>query len=231
MPKLKRKPTRKELLRRDVEVARGLEDRGMDWIKANQQTAVIAALIIVVVIGLFFGVRKWGAYKESQAMSLYGQAHAALDPSPQGLARGLDALKAVADKYPNAKAARYAQLERANLLYMLGRPAEAAKVYEDCATRFKGADDLDTLTKQGLAFSRLSAGDLAGAEKLFQELAGARLGAGTAQLNLGLIYERQGKRAEAVAAYKLAAKQAQGTEASLAKARLDTLGEGLAPGA
>jgi len=229
-PRIKKKVSRKELLKTD-EIALTLEEKVWEWVKANQKTVVIAAAAILIVAAVVFGVRKYGAYKEAQAMALYGQAQAGGAPKPEDVPKVLQRLAAVAERYPNTKAARYAQLERANLLYNQGRYAEAAKVYEDALGRFKAGDDLEALAKQGLALCRLSLGDLAGAQKLFQEMAAGKLGAGTAQVYLGLIYERQGNLKEAVAAYRQAAQQAQGPEAALARDRLEFISERQAGGA
>jgi Flp pilus assembly protein TadD len=136
------------------------------------------------------------------------------------------ALKAVSDKYLNTKAAAYAQLERANLLYGAGQAKEAAAIYEGVLGKLKAQDPLTLLAKQGLGYCRFATNDLAGAQRIFSELAAVKSAAGTAQLNLGLIYERQGKLKEAVEAYRKTAAEAGGSEATLANARLEALTPG-----
>lgn len=222
MPKPK-KLSRKELLR-EPEVVTTLQGRALDWVRANQKTATIAAAVLLAAVALVVGVRQYSAHQEAQAMDLYGQAQMVLGANQPGeAAKALQSLEAVSEQYPRTAAARYATLARANMLYEQGRPAEAAKLYQDCLDRFREGDSLEMLTKQGLAYSKLAAGDAAGAEKLFGDLAKAGFGAGSAQLQLGLIYQRQGKLKEAVAAYKKADQLAQGVEKTLAKARLSEL--------
>jgi predicted negative regulator of RcsB-dependent stress response len=225
MPKQKKIP-RKELLK-EPEVVLTLQGRVVEWLKANQKMATVAAAALVVVVALVVGVRQWRAYQETQAMELFGRVKVELaadgTPRPETLGAALQGLASVAQKYPNAKAARFAELERANLLYGQGQAKEAAQIYEDCLSRWKDADELTLLARQGLAYCKLATNDLAGAQKLFEELAKAGFGAGSAQLQLGLLYELQSRVPEAVAAYRKAAEQAKGPEAALAKARLEAI--------
>lgn len=228
MPKVAKKPTplRRRLSEPEA-VVLGLEERAFSWVRANQKVATVAAVVLVTLVSLFIGARKYSAYKEDQAMVLFGQAQAALGPegsvNPSDAGRAMSAFQAVAGQYPNTKAGCYAKLEEANLLYGAGRTSDAAKLYQGCVDQLGATDEVGLLAKQGLAYCELSANDLAGAQKLFIELAAAKFGAGTAQLNLGLVYERQGKLKEALAAYQLAAKLAKGPEGVLANARLEAL--------
>jgi predicted negative regulator of RcsB-dependent stress response len=224
----KKKYSRKELLKKNPEVIRTVWTRMEEWVNANQKTLGIVATVLVVVVGVVFGVHKYGEYREAQAMALYAQAQDAYGPDgapvPEASAKALKTLASVAHQYPSTKAARYAQLEQANLLYSQGRIKEADKLYSASLERYRQNDELDTLAKQGLAYCRLAEGSVETAVKLFQDIAAGKLAAESAQLNLGLIYERQGKLKEAVAAYeKAAAGQVGGPEAGLAKARLEQL--------
>lgn len=223
MPK---KPTRKELLR-EPEVVRTLQQKVQDWVLANQKTAAIGAAALFLAIALVVGVRQWGAYQEARAMELYGQAKVELAADgtvrPESAAQALKELAKVSAAYPKSRAARFAELERANILYSQGKFQEAAAAYSAHLARFKEGDEFALLAKQGLAYSKLGAGDLAGAAQLFQELEGQGFGAGSAQLQLGLIYELQGKLPQALEAYQQAANEARGPEAALANARLEAL--------
>ncbi|MFH0810138.1 MAG: tetratricopeptide repeat protein [Pseudomonadota bacterium] len=225
MPKPK-KYSRKDLLK-EPNLAATLQYKVAGWVKANQQTAAVLAVVVLVAVGAVVGMNKYRSYQEGRATVLYAAAGKALEQaaSAEGKNAGLalEALRAVVQKYPTTRTAGMAQLEEGNLLYSQGRIKEAAKVYESCQSRFKATDDMGLFAKQALAYCKMSLGDLVGAQKLFEELTAAKFAEGAVYLNLGLIYERQGKTTEALGAYRKAALTAHGPEAVIANARREAL--------
>ena len=98
-------------------------------VKPFAHWVAVAAVVIAVVLGVW-GINAWmQGNRETKAAEALIQVTPKADlnaPDPAAAA----ALDKFVKEYPGTRAAREAQLLRANLLYGLGQYAEAAKAYE-----------------------------------------------------------------------------------------------------
>src|SRR5205807_7250704 len=79
-------------------------------------------------------------------------------------------LKAAADAYPSTDAGLYARYQQGATLIALGRPTEAAAVYQDVVNR-AGNGIYGQMARLGLAEARARAGQYDQAINMFKELA------------------------------------------------------------
>jgi tetratricopeptide (TPR) repeat protein len=147
----------------------------------------------------------WGAWGMHARMKAQQEERAAAAMLPvraqvekaDASQESVQALDKFLQEYPGTRAAYEAALLRANLLYRMGRYADAAKAYEALP---RGTDPgWDTLITESLSYCYEGLGDFKKAAEVLKPAAAQSTGAFHSEVikRLALLYERAGNRPEA----------------------------------
>jgi len=137
--------TRRRSLAENPEEVITMAQRLLEQAKRQWKWLALILGLVVVVLAVWFIRDKMQERREEQAALALARLRPPLT-SPQAL----KALEVVVRTYPGAKAAREAQLLRANLLYQVNIFAEAAKAYESLLP--SGDPVWDLLLKESLSY-------------------------------------------------------------------------------
>ena len=184
--------------------------------RRRETMAVLGVIVVAGVAGL--GYSLWGGRTEGRAHELLAEALSLSDarvgapiaPGTPGAGvsfptealraeAALAKLKAAADAYPATDAGIYARYLQAATLIDLGRPAEAAPVYQLVIDR-SGDRIYGQMARLGLADAQARAGQFDQAINAFKELAQRKDGplpVDAILMQLGRAYRDAGKRADA----------------------------------
>ncbi|MBM4300271.1 MAG: tetratricopeptide repeat protein [Deltaproteobacteria bacterium] len=126
-----------------------LAQRLLERVRPYAKWLVLAVVLIAVGLGAWGVNAKMQASREEKAAAALTQVTPKIDLNIPALAAANDLDKFIKE-YPNTRAAREAQLMRANLLYRLAQYSEAAKAYESLQD---GRDPgWDTLVQESLSY-------------------------------------------------------------------------------
>jgi len=181
--------------------AKGLPERKrlIEQIKAHTKWLVVAGVVITVGLGAWGVNAKLQERREHQAAA----ALALVTPKPDLKAPNLVAVPALEkfiNEHKGTRAAREAQLTRANLLYQLKQYGEAAKAYESL---LDGRDPgWDTLVNESLSYCHEGMGNFKKAAEVLKPVADQVSGPLQKEVlrRLALLYE-QAKEPKEAAVY------------------------------
>ncbi len=234
----KEKVARKKLLKEPDEFIT-TSARAMAFLRRySQWVAALGVLLLLVALGIW-GWRQYQERRERQGMELQAQAHQvyknAMDQTDESvrkdlLAKAVDRFQKVIQQYQGTRASWMAMVYRGHACYALGRYEEAIHDYESSmeAAPSRDSEEMKALALQGLGYAWMAKGDLDKAITCFQGLKerGGTTFQRTAQWNIARCYERQGRKQEALAAYKeIEESFPDGYFAHLAKAKVAELSE------
>jgi len=191
-------PRRRSALDNPEEVL-NLAQRLLERVKPYAKWLVLAGVVIAV------GLGAWGVTARMQASRQEKAAAALASVTPKADLNAPDAAAAKAlekfvNEYAGTRAARDAQLMRANLLYGLGQYAEAAKAYESL---LDGRDPgWDTLVNESLSYCYEGMGNFKKAAEVLKPVAEQSSGPLKSEVmrRLAMLYE-QAKEPKEAAAY------------------------------
>jgi predicted negative regulator of RcsB-dependent stress response len=190
-------PRRRSALDNPEEVL-NLAQRLLERVKPYAKWLVLAGVVIAV------GLGAWGVTARMQASRQEKAAAALALVTPTADLKAPDAAAAKAlekfvNEYAGTRAARDAQLMRANLLYGLGQYAEAAKAYESL---LDGRDPgWDTLVNESLSYCYEGMGNFKKAAEVLKPVAEQSSGPlkSEAMRRLAMLYEQAKEPKEAAA--------------------------------
>jgi predicted negative regulator of RcsB-dependent stress response len=184
--------------------------------RSREMTALAAVVVIAGLAAL--GYSYWSSRTSARAHELLAEAVAVSDArvgapiapgtpgagmsfptEPQRAEAALAKFKAAADAYPTTDAGTYARYLQAATLVDLGRPADAAPVYQQVIDR-AGDRIYGQMARLGLADSQSRAGQYDQAINGFKDLAQRKDGPlpiDAVLMQLGRTYRDAGKRADA----------------------------------
>ncbi len=176
-----------------------LAQRLLERVKPYAKWLVLAGVVIAV------GLGAWGVTARMQASRQEKAAAALASVTPKADLNAPDAAAAKAlekfvNEYAGTRAARDAQLTRANLLYRLAQYAEAAKAYESL---LDGRDPgWDTLVNESLSYCYEGMGNFKKAAEVLKPVAEQSSGPlkGETMRRLAMLYE-QAKEPKEAAVY------------------------------
>jgi predicted negative regulator of RcsB-dependent stress response len=173
-----------------------LAQRLLEPVKPYAYYAAVALTVVAVVL-VIWSINSWiKSNREAKAAAAY----ALVTPKADLNAPNLDAAAALGEfikEYPGTQATRQARLLRANLLYGLGRYAEAAQAYKSLLDR--SDPDWDYLVSESLSYCYEGQGNFKQAAEVLKPLAEQVSGPWKVQImqHLALIYARAGEPKEA----------------------------------
>ncbi len=167
--------------------------RHLKWLLLGTGVVILAAIAFVV-------TSQVRLHREEKAGAALEQVRSKLSSS-QPTADAMQGLEQVIKEFPGTAAAREAELYRANLLYHMGKYAEAAKAYET----LRGSDpEWAPLISESLSYCYEAQGDYQKAAEALLPAAEKASGPlqGEAWRRLAWLYEKAGNRQEAANWYQ-----------------------------
>jgi len=176
-----------------------LAQRLLDRVKPYTTWLVLAGVVIAVGLGAWGINATMQASREEKAAAALTQVTPKIDLNIPAQAAANDLEKFIKE-YPNTRAAREAQLLRANLLYRLAQYVEAARAYESL---LDGSDPgWDTLVQESLSYCYEGMGNFKKAAEGLKSVAEHTSGPLKSEVmrRLALLYE-QAKEPKEAAVY------------------------------
>ena len=206
---IKKKPTRKELLKEPDEFLT-LSRRMLQYATAHRKAIAIAAAAFFGVLVVFAGFRYYTMRAEDRAFGLLDQAVAAFDAAAEqsdpaaGQRAAEEAFTRLFDRYEGKAAAAVGRVVYADICYRAGAPKKAIEMYTEALNAFETDPALLSLIYNGLGSAWEAAGDLEKAAENFRRVAeGAEaVFKDDAMFQLARIYERMGRTAQGAKLYE-----------------------------
>jgi len=198
------------------------------------RTLVVAAVIVVAVVGLGLGGWFWVDARERRALSAHAvvmtRAQAALSgqSTPEQRAAATRELEQLLAEHPSAATVPHAAYGLGNLRYA-GREYAAARAAYEIALNRGAADTIRTMTRAAIGYTWEAEGDLAKAQDAFAALArdlqpGDFLWEDTL-IDLARTQEGTGQRDAAIESYRRLLKEAPAARrGDFVRSRLAALG-------
>ncbi len=195
--------------------------RTVSWCKENRSKTIGAALGIVAVIALAFGIRayvQWEEIKSARelwpALDRAGQilrSPSSADPSQ--LATIEQFLQGHADRHPNTRAAVYSLYHLGSIAFLRGNPDLAITRFRAAIATGKDVGIMKYLLRQGIASSLEAKGDFAAAAAAYREAGALAEAEMKTQARLGeaRVLGLAGRKSEAAALYRTILKEAPET--------------------
>ena len=198
------------------------------------RTLLVAALAVVVIAAIAFGLWYWQSAEAQRAASTYAaalaQLSAARNRAAPAEARGaaIKALEGALQQYPSAPMAPHAAFELGGLRYLDREYAKARSAYEIAVARAE-APTLRTLARLGVAATWEAERDYAKAiasyEAALATLTPKDFQYEEALIDLGRVQELAGRKDDAIQTYRRLLKEVPNTRrAEDARVRLASLG-------
>jgi predicted negative regulator of RcsB-dependent stress response len=173
------------------------------WLEANRKRLVIAGVVALAVLFVWFYMKTSREQRELAAGQAYTQFQ--LDQPPTlATQQVVDGYLGIAKKYSGTVAAQRAELQAAATLFDAGRYADAQKQFEGFL-RANAGGSLALMARLGVAACLESQGKLEEALSLYRQLQAGNPDTAegiNASFSMGRILELQGKLADAVTAYQ-----------------------------
>ena len=167
---IKKKPTRKELLKEPDEFLSF--SRKMLLFAVSRKKPIIAAASVFFALLVAIAGFQYYAYKtENRAFALLQQAAASATGdriTAHKAASG--AFEQLFDRYPDQAAAHIGKVIYAGICYRAGEAEKAADLYSSALAYFEGDPALQSLIQSGLGYAREAAGDLSKAAATFRRI-------------------------------------------------------------
>jgi tetratricopeptide (TPR) repeat protein len=199
------------------------------FIRDHRKPIVAALGAVVLIVLAVFLFQMWNRSKEEAAGAKFAQAveayqrvaASAKEGTPSDSKTAMEGLAEVTAQYPGTGPGRLALLYRGNLHLRAGEFDEAVKAYSQFFDRAGKERLYSLLALEGLGYAYEGKKDWEKAVGAFRKIVdqGDNFLAPDAYVSLGRCYEKSGKNAEALEAYKGFLKVAQKTQTNYAVLR------------
>lgn len=191
----------------------------LEYFKANQKNFYIGLGVLIIIAA---GLVSWVLYDRkvegeaqaqySTAFNLTSQINRQADKMrfEAGAAIASKYYEEIIKKYPGTKAALIARYDLGNIYLKTGSIDKAIAEFNEFIKNTKDGNDLKNFAYSGLGYCYESKKEYDKAVEMFQKSLASKEGSAFAGMTYNVIasiYERQGKKAEALANYKKALEQ------------------------
>ena len=181
---------------------------------APYKKRIMSVLLFLVAAAVLTGSYLFLQYSwDKKASPLLNEAYEYYSPAsgvPADYAKALELYRTIQKDYSSTFSGAVAQFYVANSLSNMGDHENAVKEYEYFTKKYSGKKFLLTMVWQRMGYTYLALGKQEEAVKAFQQ-AEAVQGPGLATLELAKMFERTGKKEEALKKYSLIAEKLAGT--------------------
>ena len=177
----------------------------------HHKTQLISAFgFLLFAVFVVYGLSSYAASNENKASVLFDNAKQKYATTVEA-SGAVDAYSSVEmdyirllKEYPSTSASKFAQIQFANISYDAGKFDKAIDLYQTAIKEFDADHPFRNLLLSGLAYSYAGKKDYEPAVKYFTKLVSGTSNVlkDDALFNLGLIYEKQGKKEKSTEAFK-----------------------------